>query len=185
VLTVVELSLIRDFLACFGVVAGFSYYVLTVRASQNNMRRTLETRQISLIDNIVTRSMGAHGFRNFFELMRYEWTDYADFEKKYGSENNLEATAKRFAVWQDCNLIGLMLRKGLVEADDLFDMGGQGAVFLWEKYRPIVEEERRRYLGNNFLKDFEYLAGEMLKVIQERESTYRVPDTLDKYIPDQ
>ncbi|MCW4013667.1 MAG: hypothetical protein NWF07_11835 [Candidatus Bathyarchaeota archaeon] len=180
----VELSLIRDFLACFGVIAGFSYYVLTVRASQNNMRRTLETRQISLIDNIVTRSMGEHGFRNFFELMRYEWTDYADFEKKYGSENNVEATAKRFAVWQDYNLIGLMLRKGLVESDDLFDMGVQGVIFLWEKYRPIIEEERNRYLGQNFLKDFEYLAGEMLKVVQKRESTYVVPETLDKYVPD-
>lgn len=180
----VELSLIRDFLACFGVLAGFSYYVLTVRASQRNMRRTLETRQISLIDNIVTRSMGEQGFKNFFELMRYEWTDYEDFERKYGSENNVEATAKRFSVWQDYNLIGLMLRKRLVEPDDLFDMGVQGVIFLWEKYKLIVAEERKRYLGNNFLRDFEYLAGEMLKVVQQRESTYIVPDTLDKYVPD-
>ena len=51
------------------------------------MRQTLETRQISLIDNIVTRSMGEKGFTNFFELMRYEWED---FETKYGSENNVE-----------------------------------------------------------------------------------------------
>ncbi len=181
----VELSLIRDFLACFGVIAGFSYYVLTVRASQKNMMRTLETRQISLIDNIVTRSMGENGFRNFFELMRYEWKDYEDFEKKYGSENNVDATAKRFAVWQDYNLIGLMLRKGLVEAEDLFDMGVQGVIFLWEKYKSIIEEERKRYLGKNFLRDFEYLAGEMLRVVQERDSNYMVPDTLDKYVPDQ
>lgn len=148
------------------------------------MMRTLETRQISLIDNIVTRSMGEDGFRNFFELMRYEWTDFADFEMKYGSENNVEATAKRFAVWQDYNLIGLMLRKGLVEADDLFDMGVQGVIFLWEKYKPIIEEERKRYLGHNFLRDFEYLAGEMLRVVQERDASYVVPDTLDKYVPD-
>ena len=181
----IELSLIRDFLACFGVIAGFSYYVLTVRASQRNMMRTLETRQISLIDNIVTRSMGENGFRSFFELMRYEWKDYEDFEKKYGSENNVDATAKRFAVWQDYNLIGLMLRKGLVEAEDLFDMGVQGIIFLWEKYKSIIEEERKRYLGKNFLRDFEYLAGEMLRVVQERDSNYMVPNTLDKYVPDQ
>ena len=181
----VELSIIRDILACFGVIAGFSYYALTVRASQKNMRRTLETRQISLIDNIVTRSMGEQGFKNFFELMRYEWTDYEDFEKKYGSENIVEATAKSFSVWQDFNLIDMMLRKGLVTADDLFDMGVQGVIFLWEKFKPIVEEERKRYLGNNFLRDFEYLAGELLKVVQARDAAYMVPETLDKYVPDQ
>ena len=181
----VELSIIRDCIAIFGVLAGFSYYVLTVRANQRNVRQTLETRQISLIDNMVTRSMGEQGFRSFFELMRNEWEDYEDFEKKYGSENNVEASAKRFALWQEFNLIGLMLRKGLVEADDLFDMGMQGVIFLWEKYKPIIEEERKRYLGKNFLRDFECLAGEMLKVVQERASAYMVPETLDKYVPDQ
>ena len=181
----VELSVIRDCIAIFGVLAGFSYYVLTVRASQRNMRQTLETRQISLIDNMVTRSMGEQGFRNTFELLRCEWKDYEDFEKKYGSENNVEASAKRFAIWQEFNLIGLMLRKGLVEADDLFDMGMQGCIFLWEKYKPIIEEERKRYLGKNFLSDFEYLANRMLKVVQERDAAYMVPETLDKYVPDQ
>ncbi len=181
----VELSLIRDFLACFGVIAGFSYYVLTVRASQRNRRQTLETRQISLIDNIVTRSMNEQGFRNFFELLRCEWTDFEDFSKKYGSENNVEATAKRFSVWQDYNLIGLMLRKGLVEADDLFDMGVQGVTFLWEKYKLIIEEERKRYLGKNFLRDFEFLAGEMYRIAKEGDPSYKIPETLDEYVPDQ
>ena len=170
----VELSIIRDLLSCF-----------SVKASQKNMRQTLETRQISLIDNIVTRSMGEQGFKNYFELMRYEWEDFEDFEKKYGSENNVEATAKRFSVWQDYNLIGMMLRKGLVTANDLFDMGVQGVIFLWEKYKLIIEEERKRYLGKNFLRDFEYLAGEMLRVVNERDSSYMIPDSLDKYVPDQ
>jgi len=181
----VELSFIRDCIAIFGVLAGFSYYVLTVSASRRNMRQTLETRQISLIDNIVTRSMGENGFRNFFELMRYEWKDFEDFERKYGSENNLEATAKRFSVWQDYNLIGMMLRKVLVTADGLCDMGVQEVTFLWEKYRSVIEEERRRYMSKNFLSDFEYLAGEMFRIIKERDPNYMIPETLDKYVPDQ
>lgn len=78
-------------------------------------------RQISLIDNMVTRSMGEQGFKNFFELLRYEWKYFEDFEKKYGPELNVEVSAKRFAVWQDYNLIGLMLCEGLVEADNLCD----------------------------------------------------------------
>ena len=181
----VDLSIIRDYIAIFGVLAGFSYYVLTVRTNLRNMRQTLETRQISLIDNIVTRSMGEQGFKNYFELLRYEWENFEDFEKKYGSENNLEATAKRFSVWQEYNMIGMMLRKGLVTADDLCDMGVQGVTFLWEKYKSVIEEERNRYMSKNYLRDFEFLAGEMFRIEQERDSTYTIPETLDKYVPDQ
>jgi len=181
----IELSVIRDLVACFGVIAGFSYYVLTVQASRHNQKQQLETRQISLIDNIVARSMSEQGFRNYFDLLRYEWTDFEDFENKYGSENNVEATAKRFSVWQEYNLIGMMLRKDLVAADDLWDMGVQGVLFLWEKYKPIIEEERKRYLPKDFLSDFEFLAGEMFKVASEREATFTIPETLDKYVPDQ
>ncbi len=188
----IELSVIRDLVTIFGVIGGFTYYALTVRNAQRTreltlkaQEQTLETRQISLIDNIVTRSMSEQGFKKFFELLRYEWKDFEDFEKKYGSENNVEATAKRFSVWQDYNLIGLMLRKGLVEADDLWDMGVQGVIFLWEKYKQIIEEERRRYMPKSFLSDFEYLAGEMSRIAKERDSAYLIPETLDKYVSDQ
>ena len=62
------------------------------------------------------------------------------------------------------------LRKGLVEAEDLYDMELQGVMFLWEKYRPIIEENRRMYNGQNYLRDFEYFAGEMLRLDSLPES---------------
>ena len=63
-------------------------------------------------------------------------------------------------------------------------MGMMAPIFLWEKYRPIIEENRRRYTGQYYLKDLEYLAGEMLRVVKERDPSYTVPETLDKYVPD-
>ena len=39
----VELSIIRDCIAIFGVLAGFSYYVLTVRANQKNQKMAEQT----------------------------------------------------------------------------------------------------------------------------------------------
>jgi len=57
-----------------------------------------------------------------------------------------------------------------VEAEDLYEMGMQGVKFLWVKYRPIIEENRRRYNGQNSLRDFEYFAGEMLRLDSLPES---------------
>jgi len=44
----IEISVIRDFVAIFGVIAGFSYYVLTVRATRRNQDLQLDTRQAQL-----------------------------------------------------------------------------------------------------------------------------------------
>ena len=44
----VELSVVRDLGAIFGVIAGFTCYVLTVKNKQENQRQQLETRQAQL-----------------------------------------------------------------------------------------------------------------------------------------
>jgi len=180
----VEIQAAYYMVAATGVLVAAIYYVMTLRTTQRNMKQTLETRRIGLVDSLITRTINVEGYKRFFELLRYEWKDYEDFELKYGSENNVEAAAKRFAIWHDYNSTGMMLRKGLVEAEDLYDMGMIGVIFLWEKYRPIIEENRRRYNGQNYLRDLEYLAGEMLRVVRERDPSYRIPEALDKYVPD-
>jgi hypothetical protein len=186
----VELSVIRDLVAIFGVIAGFSYYVLTVRNNQKNQelmlkaqQQTLETRKIGLTDSIIARSITLDFLRCVLELLGYEWNDYEDFEKKYGSESNVEASAKRYMVWNSYNSMGMMLRKGMVEAEDIFDAGSP-SVFLWIKYKDVIEENRRRYNGTDYLMDFEYLSNEMLKLKQIKDPSFRVPETLDKYVPD-
>jgi hypothetical protein len=170
--------------AAIGVCLAAVYYAMVLREQRRNMKLTLETRRIGLIDSIITRTINEGGMRSYFELLRYEWKDYEDFERKYGSENDVDAAAKRFAMWHEYNSVGMMLHKGMVEIEDLYDMGMQGVVFLWEKYRPIIEENRRRYNGKYYLRDLEYFAGEMLRVMKERDPSYRIPEALDKYVPD-
>jgi hypothetical protein len=34
------------------------------------------------------------------------------------------------------------------------------------------------------MREFEYLAGEMLKVAKKRDPSYVLPETLDRYVPD-
>jgi hypothetical protein len=170
--------------AAIGVCVAAVYYAMVLREQRRNMKLTLETRRIGLIDSIITRTINVEGYKRYFELLRFEWSDYEDFERKYGSENNVDAAAKRFVMWHDYNSTGVMLRKGLVEAEDLYDMGMQGVIFFWEKYRPIIEENRRRYNGKYYLRDLEYFAGEMLRVTKERDPSYRIPEALDKYVPD-
>jgi len=185
----IELGVIRDLVAVFGVIAGLSYYVMTVRINLKNQelmlksqQQTLETRRLGIIQNISSQITSEEGLKRYYELMNFEWSDYDDFERKYGSDFNTEAAAKRFAAWGIFNTVGLMLRRGLVEAGDLLDLGLQSGVSLWWKYKPIILENRRRYNGSTYLKDFEYLVEELLKVMKERDPDFDKPKTGPKYI---
>jgi len=77
----------------------------------------------------------------------------------------------------------MMLRKGMVEAEDIYDVGSV-SIFLWSKYKTVIEENRKRYNGEDYLKDFEYLFDEMMRLKLSRDSSYKIPETLDKYVPD-
>jgi len=169
--------------AATGVIVAAIYYIMTLRTTQRNMGHTLETRRLGLIENIASGITDEEGQNRMIELENYEWTDYLDFDKKYGSENNRGAAAKRYALWHDYNKIGMMLRKGFVEVDDLYVLGLWSVPVFWEKYKPIVEETRRRYAGKEYLRDMEYLAAEMLKYIQSTDSSYRIPEKLFKFDP--
>jgi hypothetical protein len=78
----------------------------------------------------------------------------------------------------------MILRKGMVETEDLYDMGLQSAMYPWQKCKHLIDENRRRYNGQNYLRDLEFLAGDMLRVVKERDPSYTFPETLDKYVPD-
>jgi hypothetical protein len=175
--TLDEIQAVYYMVAATGVLVAAGYYVL-------NMKATLETRQIGLIQNISTNIANEEGQKRYFELMNYEWTDYEDFVRKYDSENNPDAAAKRYALWNDFNTMGMIIRKGLVKAEDLYNIGFSGLPLFWEKYKPIVEEVRRRYNGSEYSRDMEFLAGEMLRYVQSKDPSYRVPEKLEKYDSD-
>ena len=91
----IELSVIRDLVAIFGVLAGFSYYVMTVRSqqknqeiSQKNQELTLETRQAQLFMNIFN-NFSSKGYQKDLEnILAWEYDNYEDFFAKYGADVN-------------------------------------------------------------------------------------------------
>ena len=52
------------------------------------------------------------GMTRFLDTMYMEWDDYADFERKYGSDNNPKAYAQRLTLWNTYNNSGVLLKTG-------------------------------------------------------------------------
>ncbi len=78
----IELSVIRDLVAIFGVIAGFTYYVLTVKANQKSQKHQQETRQVQFLIEFNQQKIQTM-VTDFNEIMKAEWTDYEDWFSKY------------------------------------------------------------------------------------------------------
>ena len=82
----IELSVIRDLVAIFGVIAGFTYYVLTVR----NQNRTRQAQQLM---NLYESYRSIESRRQSLEIQSWKYKDLDDFFDKYGDDTNPEAWA--------------------------------------------------------------------------------------------
>jgi hypothetical protein len=151
----VELSVIRDLVAIFGVVAGFSYYVLTVR----NANRA---RKQALVREFAEKLGGYEGQMIYMELLQMEWEDFDDYIRKYDSTVNADNYAKRGVIWGIYNRMGFEVYRGSIDIGTVYDlMGYQGLWFFWHKFKPIIYWDRERYGSPDNFQWFEYLYNEM------------------------
>jgi len=164
----IELSVIRDLVAILGVIAGFTYYIITV---QNQNRTRKAQMLINLQKDLSDYQMALRGY----EMWNWEWTDYDDFEAKYGSHVNLENTAKRYTDWYWYNNIGLMLKNDLLDEDMLYNLSGTLFIMGWERWEPIIKEYRVRFYGSTYMEDYEYLVDRMRQVQKKRNIKWKNP----------
>jgi hypothetical protein len=137
---------------------------LTLKAQQQN----LETRQAQLYMNIFDSLLNVDTIKDDYELMEYKWKDYDDFEKKYGSTNNLDGTAKRQSLHSRLDSVGWLVKCGVVDPNWAYNQISGLILFHWEKFKPIFFEIRKREGWPNYYENFEYLAGVCDKIGRDR-----------------
>ena len=178
----IELSTIRDLVAIFGVIAGFSYYVLTVRANKKNQElmlksqelsrqaqeQQLETRQAQLFMQIFSRIYEERNILNAIELLKSEWKDYDDWYSQYGLVNP-EGYAKFNSRAIFYEGIGVLVKRGLIDASLVDDLISSHTLRFWSKIQDVVYEYRKRTGDNDYCEWVEYLADEVKKLRDERE----------------
>jgi hypothetical protein len=158
----IELSTIRDLVAIFGVIAGFTYYVMTVRINQRAMRVNLT--------NSFLQQMSTNEFvKETTELLYMEWEDYDDFERKYGSDVDVDNFNTRIHVWSTYDNLGNLLKTSMADKTLLNNsMTARYAITIWHKFEDVLKMNRKLYGTPNSWSGFECLADEMDKMEQQR-----------------
>ena len=169
----VTLTLVKDIVTIVGVIAGFTYYVMTVR----NARKV---RKEALVRDFLGWDIERH--RVYMELLQMEWDDFDDYISKYDSTVNIDNYSKRAYIWNRYNRIGYELYQGNVDVEELYNYTGfQGIWFFWNKFKPIIMEDRKRYGNPHYFRWFEYLVDELVKERKRQGLSGEVID-FDGYI---
>ena len=164
----VSFEFLAIILTCLGLSASILYYSMTIR-NQNRSRR------IQIVKEIWDWISTEEGYHKFIQLMTMTWTDYDDFNRKYGGFSNTEAYAQRFSVWSKMNGLGYMVKEGAIDIETVYDHGAGRIVWMWDKFKDIISKQREELSAGYMFKWWEYLAGELRKEAERRGELLTYP----------
>jgi hypothetical protein len=143
-----------------GLSASLIYYAFVI-SNQN------KTRRLQIIQHIWEWISSEEGYLRLAELMQMQWSDYKDFNRKYGVSSNPENYAIRWSVWNKMNGLGYMVKEGAIDVETVYDHSGGRIIWLWIKFEPIIMIIRK-HSASYTLKWWEYLVDELGKVAKDR-----------------
>jgi hypothetical protein len=142
----IELSVIRDLVAIFGVIGGFTYYVWNVRNAEKSRKTEHLLLRIGSFDP--TYSLAVQ------DVMSQDWgSTTADWNKQSPeSRANYDYVVLRY------NNVGLLLKQKLMDPDVLYQLFSPRFVMrLWEKIELVIKDNRDKRNYPTYLEAFEYL----------------------------
>jgi hypothetical protein len=159
----VDITEISAIVAAAGVLIGVVLTVLELRHLRRQRQTDLLVRIAPWI-NISSIELQQAVVRT----LNTEYRDYDDFIKKYGQlhSEKPEQTAI-LAVLNYLEGIGILVKRKLVDIDFVWDFWSGDISTIWEKVKPIVEGERRKWKYPLVL-NAEYLYNEMKKREQQK-----------------
>jgi predicted DNA-binding transcriptional regulator len=161
----VDIQTVSIVIASASVVAGVIYYSLMIRHQslqtqhQNKIRETELLIKIHPWLNVSSSELQ----RAYSRILSLEFTDADDFVKRYGSMFLIKPEQEAFlSATNYFDALGVLVKRGLVDADLVYEVWTGDIVRFWEKVKPIVEAIRKE-VGYPFLVNAEYLYNEMKK----------------------
>lgn len=140
------------------------YYILTIRTNQRNLKMNLETRQSQFMSQISDELNSVENWKIVWELLAMEWTDWADFEKKYGSTGNPEAASRRFSLFGKFENVGWLLKNGMLDPEWVQSQFHANVTMVWLKFEPQIMQMRKAMRSPTIFIGFEYLGRKILEI---------------------
>ena len=154
----IEISVIRDLVAIFGVIAGFTYYVLNVQSQKKNQKLSATHRLLQDYNDI-------QNFNKWHDMIHWSWDNVEEFWEKYRDQEN---NGKFVTMSQYFDGLGFLWDNGVIDRKS-FPLFDSGCLILWRKYKPIIESMREDWYPDWCM------YWEKLSIALEKEIGHKIP----------
>jgi hypothetical protein len=161
-----------------GVVVAATSVVLYIANLLLASQKEERNKKIAVSMNLLQTLCDENTARSIGELLNSSWTDFQDFLSKYDSSVNPDHFAKRSSVFGIYETLGYLLKHGLVDKELVYINGGMSSIFMWSKYKSVMEMYRKIAYGSDMMTYFEYFASEMWRVKREHDHSFVRDQTL-------
>ena len=194
----ITIPIVLQFIQTVGILVGIVYYLTIMRNAQKTRELTLqsqeltreaqeltlkaqeqalETRQAQLFMNIYGHVYTMEFWNRFREVTeQWEWRDFDDFYKKYRSVpefyNNFATLGTYFEG------MGVLIKRNLIDVTFVDDLMSGPIMAIWQKFEPIILEDRRRRKMSTIWEWFGYLYDRVKEVSEKEHGSEHVVDVL-------
>jgi hypothetical protein len=147
-----------------GVSIGIAaiYYAMTLR----NANRAREAQMLMAISSNFYGWQFSKSWSEFHFNIQFESPD--EFWDKYGPRDNIEDFNKTVTVMQFFESMGLLVKKNLIDIEDLYEFMGGYAILIWNKMWGVIKEYRERIGSNETWRNYEYLVDRFIEIAKRR-----------------
>ena len=141
-----------------GIMASILYYTMTLRNSN-------KTRQAQLFMQAHARFQDPEFTKMYNEVMDRDWSSIDDYREKYLNKGWDETILSVQSYYEG---IGVLLMKGMIDSDFVYELMPTMVNTFWHKYEPIVKNVRETYDYPQFWRPIEYLKDRMIEEAEKR-----------------
>ena len=163
-ITPTTISMIRDIVAIFGVIAGFTYYVLTVQATRKNQELTLKSRNAAVFHNVIGQFLtNADGIKHIQTITDNPISSVEENNELWSNPDYRTAVVW---FWSLYDTAGIYVREGVVDIDMFARYQPYWHMHFWNTYKDVIHSSRKR-LGPSFFRNMEYLMEKLIEYYKE------------------
>ncbi len=141
-----------------GMIIALTYYALQIR-NQNR------TRQAQLFMQFFDTFNNKEFAERWLDVLwNWKWSDLDDFWEKYGPEKNMDSYSSYVSVAMYFSGLGILVKKGLIDVDLVYQLSPTALKSYWEKTEPIVKSIREMWKSPHLQGYFEYIYNEIQKL---------------------
>ncbi len=165
-----------------GLAASIIYYANILQNANKNQKTQQKTRNAQFFMQFVKELHTPNRLIFWAQMQQWEWKDFIDFERKYGSVDHPELFGERYSLWSIFNDLGWLVENETVDVADVNALVGQSLLWSWEKYESIILERRQVYNYPDELIYWERLCKKILEYRKQQKVFLESPENYDDFL---